>query len=253
MNTHRFDRLSQSLAETSRHSRRGILAALGITVLGALAGVDPDAARATRPSRRHTKRTKHHASTPRRKDARGQLHAALRRKPEPDGRCAFSTAGDACQEAACSDETTLQPACRCDEQGQCTCPDPVTCPNTLVCLREKAVCLSECRGDFDCANGRVCQQDGKCEVRFGCDCGNLNGCSGHGVCSEACTCVCDDPWTGITCSDGPVLSCDSYATCGECNAHLAEGCPWCLDGLADGRSGVCVPADECFVQGACRA
>jgi len=125
MNQNRFDRMSQTLADTRIQSRRGVIAALGIAVLGALAGVDADAASAKGTSRRHTKRKKHHASKPRQNDARGQLRASSSRrqpKPEPDSRCEFSRTGDPCQEAACIDETTLQPACTCDEQGQCICP-----------------------------------------------------------------------------------------------------------------------------------
>ena len=55
MNHNRFDRLSQTLDDTNLQSRRGILAALGIAVLGALAGVDTNAASAKRKTRRESK------------------------------------------------------------------------------------------------------------------------------------------------------------------------------------------------------
>jgi hypothetical protein len=253
MNHDRFDRLSQTLGDTTLQSRRGILATLGIAVLGALAGVDSDAASAKGKSRRHTKGKKHHASKPRHKDTPGRLRASSskrQRKPEPDSRCAFSRAGDPCQQAACVDETTLQPACSCEEQGQCICPTAVACPNHLVCLKEKGVCLTECRDDFDCATGATCEADGRCTVPpsgLSCDCANLNYCNRNGSCMSDCTCVCDDGWTGAGCeTPAYVPTCSDFVTCGECTAHYELGCIFC-SATADGATGVCVQSDQCVI------
>src|SRR5688500_11963587 len=80
MDLNRFDRVSQSLADTSLKSRRGVFAALGVAVLGVLAGVDADAASAKRKSRRHTKRKRGHESKPNNRDGSARPHAAKRKK-----------------------------------------------------------------------------------------------------------------------------------------------------------------------------
>jgi len=254
MNQNRFDRMSQTLADTRIQSRRGVIAALGIAVLGALAGVDADAASAKRKSRRHTKRKTRHDSRPRQNDAHGRLRASssrLQPKPEPDSRCEFSRAGDPCQEAACSAKTTLQPACSCDEQRQCICPPAVTCPNHLVCLKEKGVCLTDCRDDFDCAKGATCQADGTCAVAdpgLSCVCSNLNFCSGsgNGWCTEICTCVCNEGWTGADCSELPPVACSDHLTREECEVDVVHTCVFCAS-TQDGATGVCVPSDVCLI------
>jgi hypothetical protein len=70
MNHNRIDRLSQTLDDTNLQSRRGVLAALGIAVLGALAGVDTNAASAKR-------KTGHQGNAKRKKHGRnrGQRHS----------------------------------------------------------------------------------------------------------------------------------------------------------------------------------
>ena len=244
MNQNRFDRLSQTLADTSLHSRRGILAAVGITVLGALAGVDTDAASAGRKSRRSTKRKTRHGAKARQNATRNQHRsptlASDKIRCEP-----FTT----CQEAACIDETMLRPACTCSRRGSCECPDDVVCANHLVCQREKGVCLTECRDDFDCAKGATCGADGRCTVATpgpSCDCANLNFCRGNGSCTPDCTCVCDEGWTGASC-DTPVnaSTCSDHLTCDECMNDTADDCHFCSTTV--GGPAVCVNVDFCVI------
>jgi hypothetical protein len=213
------------------NTMRNVGQVLGIAVLGALAGVDPDAATAQRKSRRRAKRSR-------------------QTRPEPDGRCEFSSPGDPCQDAACIDETTLRPACSCDEQGQCICPDAAACPNHLLCVREKGVCLTECRDDFDCAKGTICEADGRCTVQTSgpsCDCANLDYCNGNGSCTLECTCVCYEGWTGATCGETPNdAKCSDHLTCLACNSDIADGCVFCSSTIG-GANDVCVTADECLI------
>jgi hypothetical protein len=85
MNHNRIDRLSQTLDDTNLQSRRGVLAALGIAVLGALAGVDTNAASAKRKMRRESKpKTRQQGKS---NDAVGdvRLHAAKRKKHGRNG------------------------------------------------------------------------------------------------------------------------------------------------------------------------
>jgi hypothetical protein len=243
MNHNRFDRLSQNVADPSLHSRRGVLAALGIAVLGALAGVDIDAASATHKSRRSTKRKTRHEAKPRRKDARGRLRATT--LASDDIRCEpFTT----CQEAACIDETTFRPACTCAKRGSCECPDAVACANHLVC--QKGACLITCVDDLDCAKGATCDADGHCTVPPigpSCDCSNLNSCSGNGSCTPECTCVCHEGWAGAACNELPnPVTCSDHLTCAACSTDTVNGCTFCSTTL-DGATDVCVTADQCLV------
>lgn len=240
-----FDRLSQTLANSSLRSRRSILATLGVVVLGALAGVDPDAASARRKSRNHTRHKPRHAAKPGQHHARGSLRAAGRKKP--DSRCESTTNGAPCQESFCIDEITLQPACTCDGEGQCNCPSAAACPNHLGC--QKGACLTSCVDETDCAKGATCDADGQCTAASDdptCDCANLNFCSGNGSCTPECTCVCDEGWFGAACDAQPTLQCSDHVTCQECADDVFNGCVFCSATVA-GASGVCVTSDQCLV------
>lgn len=248
MNHDRFDRLSQTLADTSLHSRRGVLAALAIAVLGTLVGVDSDAAGAKPKSRRHAKRKSRHESSPRQQDAQGRLHpTSSRLQPKPSTRCKFSRAGVPCQEAICTGETTLRPACACTKRGRCECPDEAACTNHLVC--QNGACLTKCGDDLDCAKGTTCDADGSCTVALpgpSCNCSNLNYCSGNGNCTPECTCVCNEGWTGAACDELPPVNCSDHLTCAECTNDTRNGCVFCSTSV-DGATGVCVTSDQCLL------
>jgi hypothetical protein len=388
MDQSRFDRLSQSLADPRLRARRGILAALGAALVGAIVGADFDDADASRKRQRHPNHTKRHHSRQqvkkhakqRKSDARERQRAATQKKrgkkrqgqgscggcaanetcqggscvclpncdgkacgndgcggacgdcagsetcdhgtcrcqPQCDGKtcgpdgcggmcgscgtnelcdggsclcrpdcgtkvcggvgcggscgsctdqgaatcgttgacrggdCERYASGTECQAAVCTSKTTLQPACTCDGQGGCDCPGPITCPKNLGC--HNGACLTSCRTNDDCANDNVCNAAiGQCGPLFTCDCSNFNACNGHGLCTEACTCRCDEGWSGIAC-DIPTISlrqlgCSDYTTCGECNAHAIDSCTWCsltLDG--SGGSGVCTISENCATE-----
>ena len=242
MNQNRFDRLSQTLADPRFQSRRGVLAALGITVLGALAGVEPDAASAKGKSRRRTKRKTRHEAKPRQDATRDRLRASTTTR---DGiRCKRFTT---CQEATCIDETTFRPACTCSKRGSCECPEAVACANNLVC--HQGACLTKCVDDLDCANGTTCEAEGSCTVPPigpSCDCSNLNYCSGNGSCTLECMCVCDEGWTGAACNELPPVSCSDHLTCEECTNDSYGGCVFC-EAAIGGATGVCVTSDQCLV------
>lgn len=243
MDDNGFDRLSQSLAGTSRRSRRGVLTALGIALLGALAGVTTDDASARRKSRHHARHKTRHA-TKQRHGAR-RLHAA--RSNKPDSRCEAFETGAPCSEAFCIDEYTFQPACTCDGDGQCKCPDAATCPHHLAC--QKGACLTSCAVETDCAKGATCDADGNCiDPRDGpqCDCANLNYCSGHGSCAPECSCECDEGWFGAACDAQPTLQCGDHLTCQECVDDHLNGCTYCSYAM-DGATGVCVTSDQCLI------
>jgi hypothetical protein len=241
MDHNRFDRLSQTLANTSLRSRRSILAALGVVVLGTIAGVDPEVASARHKSRRHTRHKSRHAANPGRRHARGLLRAAGRTL---DSSCEASAAGGPYHEPVCIDETTLQPACTCDGEGQWNCPAAAACPSQLAC--QKGSCLTQCIDDTDCAKGNICFPDGRCTVPPSCDCANLNFCGGHGSCTQECTCVCDEGWFGAECDAQPTLQCSDRVTCQECGDDVFNGCVFCSTTVA-GASGVCVTSDQCLV------
>lgn len=193
-----------------------------------------------------------------------------------DGQCERYASGTECQAATCMGETMLQPACTCDGQGSCDCPGPITCPNDLMC--RSGACLTTCGDDDDCGSDRWCNggncqttqapgtacaaatpqqcQSGFCPagVCLGrqcpsngvtCDCSNLNHCSGNGCCTETCSCLCDEGWSGAACTDEPLIRCDAYPTCGECQAHISQGCTWC-SGTVDGAVDVCTTVDVCL-------
>jgi hypothetical protein len=242
MDHSRFDRLSQTLATTSHLSRRGVLAALGVALLGTVAGVDPEAASAKGRSRKQSKGKRRHHATSRQHGTRGQLTASGIASSESD--CRSSGAGATCQAATCVNETTMHPACTCDAKGRCKCPQDydVVCANHLTC--RNGACLTGCLDHDDCSEGFTCNPQGQCVIEFICDCSNHNNCSGHGICTETCTCRCDDGWSGASCSDQPAKSCGDYTSCDTCATHLLEGCTWCLETL-DGEADVCTRGELC--------
>jgi hypothetical protein len=260
MDHNRVDHLSYMLADTRLTSRRGVLAALGIVVLGAIAGVEVKPAHAKRKSRQQTDRkSRHHTKHKSRHASKAGQHGtqvrldATRSKPSPkpivDSRCQFPKEGEPCQEAICTSETTLSPACACDEQGQCVCPDPVECANHLTCEKDKAACLTDCAADADCANGYHCE-DGTC-TNLSCDCSNLDFCNGNGRCTSICTCVCDVGWSGAACSELPEGTCSDHLTCEECEQDTLHTCVFCAS-TQDGATGVCVPSNVCLIPVECQ-
>ncbi|MCC6791426.1 MAG: hypothetical protein IT336_07075 [Thermomicrobiales bacterium] len=120
--------------------------------------------------------------------------------------------------------------------------DPSTgCETQLGTTTDCAGCGDACPAGFQCFNGT-------CSLACGYDCANFNHCSGHGVCTPDCTCLCDPPWTGISCSDLPVKTCPDYVTCGECMNHRIDGCVWCAV-TGDGTPGdVCTAVDNCVTE-----
>src|SRR4051794_12683233 len=109
MDHSRVARLSQMLVTTHPRSRRGVLAALGCVIVGALTGVDPDGASATRTARQHRRRkTRQHAPRP-------HLRAAT------NGTCAADTTCPhhlVCRKGkcltSCNDDLDCTDGLRCD-------------------------------------------------------------------------------------------------------------------------------------------
>ena len=96
-----------------------------------------------------------------------------------------------------------------------------------------------------CMTGVTCQQ-GTCQTPTPtCDCSNLGFCNGHGTCTAQCICQCDEPYTGVACTDLPPTACSGFATCSECQNNAAAGCVFC--GLTfDGATNVCTTAAACL-------
>jgi hypothetical protein len=244
MEHNRIDRLSQALANSSLRSRRGILAVLGVAMLGGFAGVDTETASAKK-SRHHAKHKSRRTAKPHRHNTHSSLYAA--RSSKPDSVCEDYAPGDPCQEAICIDELTIQPACTCNEYGHCNCPAAAACPSHLAC--QKGACLTSCVSHSDCVKGTSCDAAGKCTVESkptSCDCANLNFCSGHGSCTPECTCICDEGWFGAACDAQPKLQCSDHSACQECAADVFGGCVFCGT-TVDGATGVCVTSDQCLI------
>ena len=226
MNHNRLDRLSQTLADTSLQSRRGVLAALGIAVLGALAGVDTDAASAKRKTRHESKpKTGHQGKS---NDAVGdvRLHAAKRKK---HGRNRGQRHG---QERPGGGATTPPP----DGTGGGGCTSQ---PNSLTCAGLCGMTKDNCGLEVDCGpcGGGGCTSDdqavtcaGKCStVKDNCgrdvNCGNT--CSGFDTCGgggASNTCGCTSQPQSVTCGGRCGMETDNCGRQVDCGTCTGGGC-----------------------------
>lgn len=164
-----------------------------------------------------------------------------------DTATACGSGGGSCQ--ACGNGQTCQ-------NGTCACPTGTCGTDCAQTVCRDGSCKqgggASCAQDADCCS-HACffkegtQTTGTCVPEWDCLCSNFNFCSGHGTCTDACTCLCDPPYTGVDCSDLPVATCADYTTCTDCMDHGTDGCVFCSATLSgDGAgAGVCTTVDNC--------
>jgi hypothetical protein len=224
MDLNRFDCVSESLADTSLKSRRGVFAALGVAVLGVLAGVDADATSAKRKLRRHTKRKSGHESKPNNRDGSARPHAAKRRK---HGRKRGPKGGQRDgQEQQGSGVTTAPP----DGTGGGGC---TSLPKSLTCAGLCGMTTDNCGYEVDC--GQCSGPDGPSEcvsppLTTTChgQCGLVGDYCARQVDCGPCDGGCTSQDQAITCAGncGTISdNCGREVSCGLCDIGCAS-VPW---------------------------
>ncbi len=203
----------------------------------------------------------------------GPFAVPVAERPESDGTCSpfCGSQGGRCEQGSCIFD--------CDEEGLCTRPVQIicpegddcsircaagSCPGNVIC-GEEASCTIECAGEGSCEDEVIC--DGDCRVHCSGDgscAGGIGGaaknvelvCSGVGSCrsvvsceGERCSIECSGAWS---CPTVIAYAAENQVSCtgeGSCEERLSCYGNECLVRCAEGacRSGIDCDAFACDV------
>jgi hypothetical protein len=160
------------------------------------------------------------------------------------GACAHYPASSVCQEAQC-ELSTLTPASRCNDKGECVPSTPQDC-FPFGCSNGARKCLSTCTDDRQCSGGKTCE-NGTCgALPIGSPCADGAQCA-KGICADGVCCQTDCP--------GSCRSCNVAGSEGTCT-NIPAGFrpdpmhPLCGTGTPDVTT--CMLDGTCDGAGACR-